>query len=280
MTVSLTKLVYTSNCDECFSTLISSEGWMVCHRCGLVHEKIMSQDNTFNVKSPSPLSYCSLTKTYKHIRKVRSLNNVIYNDNLNYYHLLPDFVKICEHLGFTETAKDRAHTLFKQLMNDEVKYKKQLKMRFISNYLAFVSIFRTSKERNIIISFQQLTGAFKTYNKRLSIPTVNEMILFFNLKTRFTVSDYINKFEAKLRSIYPELIPRTKEVLELAKLKRQFQGSNPRVFASACLYVIYHLLTKQRVKCIVKTIAEINGTPSGMSVRVLGHRIISLIECD
>jgi transcription initiation factor TFIIIB Brf1 subunit/transcription initiation factor TFIIB len=247
--VSIPKLKSLSSCKDCSADLIESAGYLVCSKCGLVHDRILTQPKlslgaNHQLRS---IIYSSRTDDSELPYRLKRLN---YSSDQCYTFLYHNqsIQKICDDLHLSETAKLRVIQIFKKLCSDEKKYRKLFEREYISNILAFMSIYKATKEHKIILPFETIYETFRKNGKNVSKYNINRAIKIIPFSQRSTIEDYLEEFEPKLFEAYPELTPKTAQVRKLIKLRRYFQGNKPSMFVIACLYIVYSKLNPERRK--------------------------------
>jgi transcription initiation factor TFIIIB Brf1 subunit/transcription initiation factor TFIIB len=277
--VSIPKLKRLSSCEDCSSDLIESSGYLVCSRCGLVHDRILTQPRKVMGINQQILNviYTSRTEDVALSPRLTRLNGPS-NNLYTFYENNETVQKICDDLHLPEVAKLRVVQIFKKLSLEEEKYRELFERDYISNILAFISIYIATKEHKIILSFKTIYETFRKNGKNVSKYNINRAIKILSISQRFTVEDYLAKFEPEFIKAFPGIEPKTKQILELAKLKRNFQGSDPRVFASACLYIVYYRCNGDRRRGMVTKIIELNGSKSIGGIRLLFEKILAFLD--
>jgi transcription initiation factor TFIIIB Brf1 subunit/transcription initiation factor TFIIB len=247
--VSIPKLKRLSSCEDCSADLIESSGYQVCSKCGLVHDRILTQPKlkvgiNHQIRS---IVYSSRTDDSELPYRLKRLN---YSSDQCYtfWYNNQSIQKICDDLNLPETTKLRVIQIFKKLSLEEKKYRKLFEREYISNILSFISIYQATKQHKIILSFKTIYETFKQNGRNVSKYNINRAIKILSISQRFTVEDYLEKYEPKLLEAYPELKPKSDQVKELIKLRRHFQGNKPSMFVIACLYIVYSKLNPERRK--------------------------------
>ena len=103
--------------------------------------------------------------------------------------------------------------------------------------LAIASLIEAIKEHKLLISNTIIVETFREFHMKIARRPANTSRRELGFKARLTVTDYLKQYLSTLHEQNPELEYRAKECFELAKLKRKFQGSSPRSFAVAILFI-------------------------------------------
>ena len=228
------KIFNLRSCDECRNRLVLNSSNLVCPECGLIHDQIycrefrrlfdpyqmqlLGEHNTTFFKPKTFDTY--RTKRLDH-REVKSLGLV---------HLSKKIYHVFSYLELPKRTKLRTIFLIRQ------NYKKE---NVDSTQLAIASLIQAIKEHKLLIPDTRIVETFKEFNMKITRNSALSSRQKLNYKARLTVTDFLKQFLSMLHGQKPELEYRVKECLELAKLKRKYQGNNPRVFATAIIFVVY-----------------------------------------
>lgn len=223
---SLDKIVKFRSCDECKNRLVSNSSNLVCVNCGLIHDPIFSQIQDFSSFSVpnAPYSRKAFLGSYRHRLDHHEIK---YCGLTNLYKKL---FHIFSYLELTPNVKRRTLYLIR-------KNHKKLNLNYTQ--LAIASLIEAIKEHKLLISNTIIVETFREFHMKIARRPANTSRRELGFKARLTVTDYLKQYLSTLHEQNPELEYRAKECFELAKLKRKFQGSSPRSFAVAILFIVY-----------------------------------------
>lgn len=235
---SLEKLAHFSSCDECQNRLVINRSFLVCSTCGLVHERIIKQPIASMHEKQQLMFYLfNRRTTFKATdTKDTKFNRLLKYDNSESEH--QKLAHINSTLKYVFSILELPYrTRLRTIFLLKLFFKKNIETT--TTQLAIIALNQALKEDKIIVSFDELIDLFQTMRKKTSNVTAFRVQRALNSKVRLTVKDYVHSFNSKLLETYPDLKTKTKEVFQLAELKRFFQGKNPKPFAVACLYIAY-----------------------------------------
>ena len=214
------------SCDECNNRLVLNSSNLVCSECGLIHDPIISQIQDFNSFSGPSFPYCR-TKTSGPYRYRSDHLEVKYCGLTNLYKTL---FHIFSYLELTPNVKRRTLYLIR---------KNHKKNKSTYSHLALASLIQAIKEHKLLIPDTTIIATFREFRMKIGIRPTNTVRRELGFKARLEVTDYLKQYLSMLHEQKPELEYRAIECLELAKLKRKYQGNSPRVFAAAIIFVVY-----------------------------------------
>ena len=211
-------------CEECNNRLVPNTSNLVCVNCGLIHDPILVQDfSSFIVPTP-PYSKTKSSGSYRHRLDHQETK---YCGLTNLYKKL---FHLFSYLELTISIKRRTLYLIK---------KNHKKHNLNYTQLAIASLIQAIKEHKLLIPDTTIIETFREFNMKVARRPVNTSRRELGFKARLTVIDYLKQYLSNLHEQNPELEYRAKECLELAKLKRKYQGNNPRNFAAAIISIVY-----------------------------------------
>ncbi len=105
--------------------------------------------------------------------------------------------------------------------------------------LACASLIETIKENKLLIPDTEIIATFKEFNMKITRRPTNTSRRELGFKARLTVTDYLKRYLSTLHEQNQELEYRVENCLELAKLKRKYQGNDPKGFAAAIIWLVY-----------------------------------------
>lgn len=210
-------------CDECNNRLVLNTSNLVCVNCGLIHDQILVQDfSSFIIPTPPYSKSKSLER--KHRLDYQTV------EHYGLKNLYKKLFHIFSYLELTPNVRQRTLYLIK---------KNHKKHNIGYTYLACASLIEAIKEYKLLIPDTAIIATFKEFNMKIARRPTNTSRRELGFKARLTVTDFLKQFLSTLHKQNPELELRAKECLELAKLKRKFQGNSPRSFAAAIISIIY-----------------------------------------
>lgn len=223
---SIPKIFELRSCDECNCKLVLNSSNLVCSNCGLIHDQIICQDfRQFILFNTPPYS---TTKNLGQYRRER-----LDHQEVEYYgitHLSKKLHHIFSYLELTHNIKYRTLYLIRK------NYKKH---NLNCTQLAIASLIQAIKEYKLLIPDTTIIETFREFNMKVARNSAFISRRELGFKARLTVTDFLKQFLSILHEQNPELDYSAKECLELAKLKRKFQGNNPRSFAGAIISIVY-----------------------------------------
>ena len=231
---SLDKIFKLRSCDECNCKLVLNSSNLVCVNCGLIHDPILCQVGK-GLNDLSQMLHLSVSKqTFFNVEDF----NTYRKKRLDYYEI--------KHGSLERLSKKLFH-IFSYL---ELPHKTKLRTLYLirKNYnkgildcsqLAIASLIEAIKEHKLLIPDSKIIETFQDFNMKITRNSAFISRQKLGFKARLTVIDYLKQYLSNLHEQNPELEYRAKECLELAKLKRKYQGNNPRNFAAAIISIVY-----------------------------------------
>lgn len=231
---SLDKIFKLRSCDECRNRLVLNSSNLVCVNCGLIHDPIFCQvgkcldDNYQLLHLVEPKKTFFNVGTFDSYRK----NRLDHRDHKyqGLHHLSKKIFHIFSYLELPHKTKLRTLYLVR---------KNHKKTSVDCTQLAIASLFQAIKEHKLLIPDSKIIETFQEFNMKVTRNSAFISRQKLGFKARLTVIDFLKQFLSILHEQKPELEYRAKTCFELAKLKRKYQGNNPRVFASAIIYISY-----------------------------------------
>ena len=227
------KIFKLSSCEECNNRLVLNSSHLVCSECGLIHDPILCQFRCFI--DPYQLQHLGehnktffKPETFDHYRTKRLDHREV--KSLGLVHLAKKIYHIFSYLELPNRTKLRTIFLIRQ------NYKKE---NVDCTQLAIASLIQAIKEHKLLITDSKIVETFKEFNMRITRNSASSSRQKLNYKARLTVTDFLKQYLSMLHEQKPELEYRAKTCFELAKLKRKYQGNNPRAFAAAIIFVVY-----------------------------------------
>ncbi|MCE7748039.1 MAG: hypothetical protein GPJ51_06560 [Candidatus Heimdallarchaeota archaeon] len=222
------------SCDECKNRLVLNSSNLVCSECGLIHDQIYCREYRCLIDFQHQTHLAEPNQTYfipdnkDTFRRKRLGHREVKGSGLD--HLAKKMYHVFSYLELPNRTKLRTIFLIKQ------NYKKE---NVDSTQLAIASMIQAIKEHKLLITDSKILATFKEFNMRINSNSALASRRKLNYKARLNVTDFLKQFLSMLHKQKPELENRAKECFELAKLKRKYQGNNPRVFASAIIFIVY-----------------------------------------
>lgn len=211
-------------CDECNNRLVLNTSNLVCVTCGLIHDPILVQDfSSFTVPTP-PYSKTKSSGSYRHRLDHQETK---YCGLTNLYKTL---FHVFSYLELTPNIRHRTLYLIR---------KNHKKHSIGYTHLACASLIQAIREHKLLISGTAIISIFREFKLKIIRKSANTSRRELGFKARLTVTDYLKQFLSTFHKQNLELEYKTKECLELAKLKRKYQGSNPKGFAIAIISIVY-----------------------------------------